>query len=209
RAGRGRAVRPLLVGAGARPADRESTSSIPWRELRSRGARLDARRASPLADDRQVEPAVGQRVVGRRLSHADAQRRGVDGLHGGEALLRAVVDARGVGGERLGAVAAVADGDRGADDAAGRELERVALGEVVGADARLVALAGPALAGAAAVDGAAAVVGLVGLPGAVRRVVGDELGLARVGLRLVAGRVAGAAFDRPPLARGKRARGDA
>src|SRR2546421_432945 len=66
-------------------------------------------RGEPLADDRHVEAAVGQRVVGRGLSHADAQGLGIDRLHGREALLRAVLDHRGA--VRAGADVVV-EGDR-------------------------------------------------------------------------------------------------
>ena len=54
---------------------------------------------------------------------------------------------------------------------------------LLGADAGRVALLGAAGAGAAAVDGATAGVGLVGLAGAVAADVGDDLRLARVGRR--------------------------
>jgi hypothetical protein len=89
-------------------------------------------------------------------------------------------DAGGVRGQRADGVAAAADVDAPTLTGGRLELEGAAVGQVDRAQARV-----GALRGAAAVDRAAAVVGLVGLAGAERRGVGDDLGLARERLRLV------------------------
>src|SRR4051794_28578747 len=178
--GRGRAgVRDGLLGH----LDRARRDVVGERDRV--GARRAARRRgrAALAAERAVGRDGGER--GAALDRGGGRGDGVVVRRLGDVVGALAVDLIGVeaggdagrvGRERRGlGVAGLDAADLG--PAVGRELERAAVGQVAGAHAGLVALLGAAELGAAAVDRAAAVVGLVGLARAVRAVVGDDLRL--------------------------------
>ena len=161
------------------------------------GAAAIARDGGVVAGGRVVDDAGKQRAREAR-SRSVAAAKSAASLPSTRSALRPV--ATPVALVVNGAPVGVAGLDAAALGADGGELEGAAALEVDGLDAGLVAGAG-----AAAVDGAAAVaVLLVGLAGAVGRVVGDDLGLGAEGERGVVGRVALAEQHVPAFAEAHR-----